>query len=273
MHNCLSSWTTFGIGGAARSVRIAKTADALSQAAASGALVLGRGSNVLVSDAGYDGDVVINRFESIRIVGRVAIVGSGTRLSKLCGVLAENGLTGLEFAAGIPATVGGAVKMNAGAFGSCIADVLLYADVLRGGKLVRLRACELGFAYRSSAIANGDVVLSAAFALRTGSPSNIMLEMSEFASIRRTAQPRGKTAGSIFKNPDGVSIGREIELAGLKGRRIGGAIVSPIHANVIVNTGGATAKDVRTLIEIIKSKLKDRGICAREEIIYIGGFD
>ena len=137
MGNTLSEWTTFGIGGAAKRIEIVTSRDRLMDSASCG-VVLGRGSNILASDGGYDGTVVINRYEHTERKGIFVYAGSGTRLSALCGFAAENGLSGLEWAVGIPGTVGGAVRMNAGAFLGAVSDVLVYADVMRDDKLVRL---------------------------------------------------------------------------------------------------------------------------------------
>lgn len=271
MCDLLSGWTTFGIGGVARRIDVARTRDELIGLSREG-LVLGRGSNVLVSDDGYDGVVTVNRYEHIARDGDTAIAGSGTRLSALCMFLAENGLSGLEWAVGIPGSVGGAVCMNASAFGGEIADRLLYADVVRNGRLVRLSRDELEFGYRESAIGVADVVIDAAFALTADDRSRIKARGAEYAARRRATQPTGKSAGSIFKNPCGVSVGRVLDEAGLKGLRRGGAEISQKHANIIVNTGGATARDVCGLIAVMKSVLLERGIEAREEIIYIGDF-
>lgn len=265
----LSRYTTFGIGGAARRIVTVRSRGELADA---DGLILGGGSNVLVSDAGYDGTVVINRFESVTLDGAEATVGSGTRLPYLARYLAERGLGGLEWAEGIPGTVGGAVVMNAGAFGSCIADSLLYADVLRGGELLRIPRDGLKFGYRQSAVEVGEKVLSATFALRYADPTASLKLCDGYAAVRRSKQPRGRSAGSVFKNPAGMSIGRLIEQAGLKGYTVGGARISDVHANVIINTGGATARDVLRIIDTVKTAMLAIGVEAEEEIVYIGDF-
>ena len=164
MRDSLSAYTTFGIGGRARRISVARSRSELIDLAPD-ALVLGRGSNVLVSDDGYDGDVVINRYDDIVFNGDLVVAGSGACLASVSSAAARCGLSGLEWAIGIPGSVGGAVRMNAGAFGGAISDRLLYADVLRGGAVVRLGRGELGFSYRHSAIADDDVVIAAAFLL------------------------------------------------------------------------------------------------------------
>lgn len=271
MRNSLSDWTTFGIGGAARRLEIADSYGKLTDFA-SQALVIGRGSNVLVSDDGYDGTVVINRYEDIVLDGNTVSVGSGATLGALCRFLAENSLSGMEWAVGIPGSVGGAVKMNAGAFGYETSDRLMYADVLRDGKILRLSPEELGLSYRHSELKCIDTIIGATFRLENGNARAIKERMNEYSAVRRRKQPQGKSAGSIFKNPPNMSIGRLIEEVGLKGLKIGGAQISQEHANIIVNTGTATAHDVCALIKTVKRELGAVGIVPVEEIIYIGDF-
>ncbi len=271
MRDSLSAYTTFGIGGRARRISVARSRSELIDLAPD-ALVLGRGSNVLVSDDGYDGDVVINRYDDIVFNGDLVVAGSGACLASVSAAAARCGLSGLEWAIGIPGSVGGAVRMNAGAFGGAISDRLLYADVLRGGAVVRLGRGELGFSYRHSAIADDDVVIAAAFLLDKISAAVTLARCGEYTERRRSKQPSGKSAGSVFKNPSGISVGKVLDGAGLKGLRNGGAVISPVHANIIVNTGDATADDVCWLIRIMKGELEARGIEAKEEIIYVGGF-
>lgn len=270
MRNTLSGFTTFGIGGKAKDIIVATSREQLIDL--SYGIILGRGSNVLASDAGVDEVVVINRFEQITQKGGVVYAGSGTRLPVLAAVTAEQGLSGLEWAIGIPGTVGGAVKMNAGAFLSAVSDCLLYADVLRGGRVVTLSKSELKLGYRTSGLNDGDVVLGAAFTLTPDDPNNARQRCARYNALRKNSQPRGRSAGSIFKNPAGVSVGKILDEAGLRGTRIGGAVISPQHANIIVNTGGATAKDVVALIGVMRGALLDRGVTAQEEIIYLGDF-
>lgn len=271
MRDSLSAYTTFGIGGRARRISVARSRSELIDLAPD-ALVLGRGSNVLVSDDGYDGDVVINRYDDIVFNGDLVVAGSGACLASVSAAAARCGLSGLEWAIGIPGSVGGAVRMNAGAFGGAISDRLLYADVLRDGAVVRLGRGELGFSYRHSAIADDDVVIAAAFLLDKISAAVTLARCGEYTERRRSKQPSGKSAGSVFKNPSGISVGKVLDGAGLKGLRNGGAVISPVHANIIVNTGDATADDVCGLIRIMKGELEARGIEAKEEIIYVGGF-
>ncbi len=274
MRDSLSSWTTFGIGGKVKRLTLARSRASLIAGAGRGGLVIGRGSNILASDSGYDGEVVINRYDGFKVKGCTVTAGSGCGISLLSRVAAESGLSGLEWAVGVPGSVGGAVRMNAGAFGSCVADNLLYADVFRDGKIVRLCNKALNFSYRSSGLLKTDVVLSAAFELKSADISVIGARMKSYAEYRLSTQPKGKSAGSVFKNPrgQGVFVGRIIEMSGLKGCREGGAKISDEHGNIIINTGGATARDVTRLIGRMKDALNAFGVIAEEEIVYIGEF-
>lgn len=269
MSNALSAYTTIGIGGRARRLEVVSRVEELAELSVDG-VVLGRGSNVLVSDDGYDGTVVINRCGGMTIDGGFVTAESGVRLSVLCNKLAEEGLSGLEWAVGIPGSVGGAVRMNAGAFGGQLADRLVYADIVIGGSKKRLYKSELAFGYRTSGLKVGDTVLSAAFLLDKADAPAVKKRCKEFTLARRLSQPEGRSAGSVFKNPPGVFVGKLLDEAGLKGLRQGGAVISAKHANIIVNTGGATAKDVCFLISVMKNVLRERGVTAREEIVYLG---
>ncbi|MDE7164158.1 MAG: UDP-N-acetylmuramate dehydrogenase [Clostridiales bacterium] len=271
MRNTLSDWTTFGIGGAAKRIDVATSRGALVDLAGRG-FVLGRGSNILASDGGYDGNIVINRYEQLSRDGSTVYAGSGTRLSALCSFAAELGLSGMEWAVGIPGTVGGAVRMNAGAFLGSVSDVIMYAEVLRDGKLMTIPKSDLGFGYRSSGLTGSDVVVGAAFALTPDSPTACFKRGEKYNVLRRNSQPRGKSAGSIFKNPIGASVGKILDEAGLKGLRRGGAVISPVHANIIVNTDNASAHDVCALIRVMRDVLTSSGVEAQEEIIYLGDF-
>ena len=271
MYRDLSAYTTLGIGGAARRLIIAKSAEELCNSC--GDVILGSGSNVLVSDGGYDGTVVINRYSSYVRDGLTVTCGSGTGLPTLCAFLAEEGLSGLEWACGIPGTVGGAVVMNAGAFSHSISERLIYADVLKDGTIVRVPCSELGFKYRSSAVTDGMTVVSACFLLDSDRPASVKNRCKAFSALRAASQPRGRSAGSVFKNPEGIKIARLIDEMGLKGYRIGDAQISEKHANIIINLGRATARDVVSLINTVKERLLEKGVRAEEEIIYIGEFD
>ncbi len=266
----LRNWTTYGIGGRARSLAMAKDRQSLCELAPH-SLVLGFGSNVLVSDEGYDGAVLINRYDETRFDGMYVYAGSGLRLGALSKMLADRGLGGGEWFCGIPGTVGGAIVMNAGAHGNDISAIVRSVDVLADGRVKTLTRDEIPFSYRSSGIVG--TVVGATFEFYPRERKLINAETQRFSAWRAEHQPRGRSAGSVFKNPDGAYIAELIDRAGLKGKRIGGAEISQKHANFIVNTGGATARDVKRLIDAVKVELKQRfGIDAKEEIKYIGEF-
>lgn len=273
MSGNIGRYTTFGIGGNANRIIVPRTAEELITACSGKYVLLGCGSKVLVSDSGYDGNLVVNRYECISFDGCNVVAGSGTKLPDLFRATARRGLSGLEFAIGIPGTVGGAVKMNAGAFGGQISDVVAGVNVLRNGKLMHLNAVELGMKYRSSNLSCSDVVVSAEFNLNHCDRNAINERALSYAAARVSTQPNGRSAGSVFKNPDGIKIARLIDELGFKGFTVGGASVSNRHANVIVNNGNATANDVVEIINVISEKLFQRyGIIAEREIIYIGDF-
>lgn len=271
MRNTLKSFTTFGIGGPAKRIEIAASRSALIDLSAEGT-VLGRGSNILASDSGVDGVIVINRFERVLRSGNYVYAGSGTRLSVLCGALCELGLSGMEWAIGIPGTVGGAVRMNAGAFLGCMSDVVEHVEIVRKSRVITLEKSDIGFGYRTSGLLPDDTVIGATFKLIPDSPIAVRRRCERYNVLRKNSQPVGRSAGSVFKNPPHVSVGKILDEAGLKGLRRGGAVISDKHANIIVNTGGATAKDVCALIEVMRGVLEDSGVAAQEEIIYLGDF-
>jgi UDP-N-acetylmuramate dehydrogenase len=246
-------------------------------------LVLGGGTNVLVRDGGIRGvvislqhmqDIKIEReYRSIGGAFSVVLVEAGMPLQKLLSFTVEKGLTGLEFAAGIPGTVGGAVCMNAGTasgeFGDIIDSVTLLSP---DGAVISRGRDEMGFGYRTSAIPEGHLILDVRIVLRHGDRDKIKAHVGELLDTRKQRQPSGHpNAGSIFKNPQEESAGKLIEAAGLKGTTMGNAQVSEKHANFIVNKGHATASDVLTLMEIVKEKvLQVHGVRLEPEIKIIG---
>ncbi len=242
--------------------------------------VLGGGANVLVSDKGARGLVVINDVAEVSFGdwhdGRNAAATGGTGLIVLARKCAARGLAGLEWAASVPGTVGGAVVNNAGAHGSDMAAHLCDAVVLdaeRGPQLMTRE--ELAYGYRASALkARPDrrfLVLLATFALTPDDPAAIQARMDEFIAYRKRTQPPGASLGSIFKNPPGDYAGRLIEIAGLKGCRVGGVLVSPVHANFFVNTGDATADDYSALIEHVREVVyRHSGVELELEIERVG---
>lgn len=241
-------------------------------------ILLGGGSNVIAADRGVRGAVISTRnLQQTKIQGELATAEAGILLSDFCHRLAEAGLSGLEFAAGIPGTLGGAIYMNAGAYGGEIKDCLETAEILNAeGQLQRFQASELKLKYRSSLLQQEDLIaLSASFKLRKRPVSEIRAEIQELKERRWAKQPMEKpSAGSIFKRPPGNYAGRLIEEAGLKGHRIGGAMVSPKHAGFIVNIGEATARDIIELIIEVRERVYQKfGIRLETEPRLIGEFD
>lgn len=236
-------------------------------------LIVGNATNLLFDDRGFDGLVIFTG-------GLRGLTWNGNAVSAECGVsvtalareAAARGLSGLEFAYGIPGTVGGAVYMNAGAYGSEIADVLVSSDYLRGCDVFTRGYCAHAFAYRSSIYRKtGDVILRAAFLLSPGDPAEIRARSKKHMNSRRESQPlEYPNAGSIFKRPPCAYAGALIEQAGLKGMRVGGAEVSEKHAGFIVNRGGATTEDILRLIELVREDVfKKTGILLEPEVIHV----
>ncbi|HFJ9270582.1 UDP-N-acetylmuramate dehydrogenase [Bacillus cereus] len=226
--------------------------------------VIGRGSNLLVSDQGIEGVVIRlgEGLDHLEVEKHKVRVGSGYPLIKLSTLLSRQGLAGLEFASGIPGSVGGAVYMNAGAHKSDISSVLSKALILfEDGTIAWLTNKELEFSYRSSVLqtTRPGIVLEAEFQLQAGKREEIVRSMQNNKDYRRETQPwNHPCAGSIFRNPIPHFAGDLVEKAGLRGYRIGGAQISEMHGNFIVNTGGASAQDVLSLIELIKHTIKDK---------------
>ncbi len=244
------------------------------------AFLIGRGSNLLVSDSGVRGVVarLQGEFQELeRLPDNRIRCGAGVTLAALCRFAAEQGLSGLEFAYGIPGTVGGAVYMNAGAYGGEMADVVLQAEhVTPGGATERCDAAELAFSYRASRYQQTqDWITFALLQLRPGDRAQIEARMREQTERRRAKQPlEYPSAGSVFRRPPGYFAGTLIESCGLKGLRVGGAEVSVKHAGFIINRGGATCADVLTLIERVRrTVLRRTGVELEPEIRTVGTFD
>ncbi|MBU1670165.1 MAG: UDP-N-acetylmuramate dehydrogenase [Actinobacteria bacterium] len=236
-----------------------------------GSMVLGNGSNVLVSDRGYRGVVLrlSGELADLSVDGERVIAGGGAGLRAAVEAAAKAGLTGLEFAFGIPGTVGGAVMTNAGAFSSSVSECLLSVRTLAAGESRTRERFEAG--YREALVPNGEVVVATVFALARDSAAGVRARMAERASARRASQPGGATAGSVFKNPEGDHAGRLIDLCGLKGRREGGARISEVHANFIVNDGSASASDIRTLMLLAAEEVFQRfGVRLEPEVSLVG---
>lgn len=280
----MSRYTTLRVGGPARLHVIAETLHDLRTTITACAdedldwRVIGKGSNLLVSDEGYDG-VMIQLGSDFRKVKRIDSnlqAGAAVALPLLVQTALREELGGLAFAVGIPGTVGGAIAGNAGAHGSCVGE--LVASVTLCTPCGTLRHCnrsELRFGYRSSSVEETDVIVEASFALHTADQAKVRGEMERHFKKRKLTQPTGMpSAGSVFKNPKGQSAGKVIEQAGLKGLTIGGAQVSLRHANFIVNTGAASASDVYTLVKTVQRKVHSvSGVRLEPEITLIGHFE
>jgi UDP-N-acetylmuramate dehydrogenase len=240
--------------------------------------LIGRGSDLVISDAGIGGLVVLVRSTTHRIDGHRLIADAGLPMARVATVTREAGLTGLEFGLAIPGTVGGSVWANAGAHGADVSGVLDAATVIDAeGDEHTQGPAELGMSYRETRLKHTrpgrpEVVIEATFSLEPADRAKIAERLSEIRSWRAAHQPVGqKSAGSVFRNPAGDSAGRIIDELGLKGRRVGGAIVSPRHANFIVNDGQATAADVRALGELVRHIVREeRGLELEYEVEFVG---
>ena len=239
--------------------------------------IIGNGSNLLVSDAGYRGVIVqiYKEMNEVKVEGDLVKAQAGALLSGIAAKALGAELSGFEFASGIPGTIGGACVMNAGAYGGEMKDVLESVTVLTGeGKIIELGRNELELGYRTSVIAKkGYIVLGAVLKLERGDGEKIKTYMDELKEKRVTKQPlEYPSAGSVFKRPVGYFAGTMIEQCGLKGKTVGGAMVSPKHAGFIVNTGNATCQDVLDLISLIQTTVNEQtGIMLECEIRAIGG--
>jgi len=238
-------------------------------------MLIGRGSNILVSDAGYRG-VVINLEEGVNAVGMdggMVRAEAGVRITKFVDFCVQQSFAGVEMLAGIPGTVGGAVAMNAGAHGGETADWIVDVDVLRGDAIQRVPKTECGFAYRRSAIA-GDLIVAARFKMEKGEKDALIRKRKELIQKRNASQPLDlPNLGSMFKNPAGSFAAQLIETAGLKGKRIGDAQVSEKHANFFVNHGSATSADVMKLVDLVQRTVYQNSGVQLELEVKLIGFD
>ena len=266
----LRNHTTFRIGGAAKYFAVPKNEEEIMEAVDFAIVkdlpyyILGKGSNVLFADEGYSG-VIIEIGAGMEKVERIGDTGiraqAGVSLSALAAFAAREGLSGLEFAAGIPGTLGGAVTMNAGAYGGEMKDVIVSAKVMDEEGIVRKLSCEeLELGYRTSIVQKKQlVVLEAEFLLNPGTTEEIQNTMKELNAKRREKQPlEYPSAGSTFKRPEGYFAGKLIEDAGLRGYRVGDAQVSEKHCGFVVNRGNATCAEVLQMIEEVQKKVKEQ---------------
>ena len=238
-------------------------------------LLIGNGSNVLISDDGFEGAVLKlgESFETIEIEGELVKAGAAVKLPVLARETVKFGLSGFEWAVGVPGTVGGAVRMNAGGHGSDIASSLLEVTTINllTGVSSNVPAKALDFSYRYSCIKNTDFVLDAKFELIQGDKDESKRFLNEIVRWRRDNQPGGQNSGSVFTNPEGDSAGRLIEAAGLKGTRIGSAHISEKHGNFIQVDEDGSAEDVRKLMSLVVEKVEDfHSITLTPETVLVG---
>ena len=277
----LSKHTHFGIGGEASAYFEVSTLAELAALARFHrqwhvpVAFIGRGSNLLVSDAGFNGIGIrlIGELAQLRVDGHTVSVGAGLSLPRLSKAMSRRGLSGVEFALGIPGSVGGALIMNAGAWGSSFGDVVTNVTVMHDtGELAELTHAEARFAYRHSGLTDYFCVTGATLSLKPGDAETITARMQAFYQQKVATQPFAEeNAGCMFKNPPGDSAGRLIDACGLKGHRIGGAEVSTVHGNFILNIDNATAADVLKLVAHIQQQVKAQtGVSLQTEVKRLG---
>ena len=280
----MSAHTTFKTGGIAERLYKIKSENGLLEVIdickkeGSSPLIIGNGSNLLVSDKGISNPVIelSTGFDEISVSGNEIYAQSGALLSKVSKIALENELKGFEFASGIPGTIGGAVYMNAGAYGGEMKDVVKSVRILDNGEIKEIKGDDMDFGYRHSIAMEKDfIVLGVTLVLEKGDKEEISSLMNDLNSRRREKQPlEYPSAGSTFKRPEGYFAGKLIMDSGLAGKSIGGAMVSPKHCGFIVNTGNATSTDVFNLIKYVQSEVKDiYGVDLETEVKLIGDFE
>lgn len=277
----LSKHTHFGIGGEAAAYFEVSTLAELASIARFHqqwhvpVAIIGRGSNLLVSDAGFSGIAIrlIGELAQLTVDGNTVTVGAGVSLPRLSKAMSRRGLSGVEFALGIPGSVGGALMMNAGAWGSSFGDVVTNVTVMHDtGELSQRSHAEARFEYRHSGLGDYFCVTGATLSLEPGDAATITKQMQAFYKQKVATQPFAEeNAGCMFKNPPGDSAGRLIDVCGLKGHRIGGAEVSSVHGNFILNLDNATAADVLNLVAHIQQQVKAKtGVSLQTEVKRLG---
>ena len=276
----MSAHTTLAIGGPARWYFRPKGASELAKALRIipeeiRILPLGRGSNLLITDDGFDGVVLdFGDISEITVNEDTMVTGAGARMSKVAQLCATQGLAGLEFLATVPGDMGGGIAMNAGAFGQWVSDTLLSIEVLhRNGEIESMMKEQLNMAYRHTELPAKTLVISGTFKLNSDDPEAIRERMRTMRKQRSSTQPLAlPNCGSVFKNPEGDHAARLIEAVGLKGKKIGNARISSTHANFIVNEGQATSEDVLTLINMAQQAVeKQFGVVLEPEVRILGG--
>ena len=283
--NCpMDQYTTFRVGGKAEAVCFPSELDLLRQTISYlhnediPYLIVGKGSNLLVRDKGIEGVVIILKgrlaaVEKCGVEDDILLAGGGLAIAELLSYCGLECLAGLEFLAGIPGTVGGAVFMNAGAFGKEIGGMVREIQVVTGkGEPAVMPGSQLGFSYRRTSLPKGTVIHGIKFKLDKDHKDKISGRIAGYLKKRKKGQPLDlPSGGSVFRNPPGDYAGRLIEKSGLKGTRIGGAMISPKHANFIVNTGGAKAADIVALMNLARDKVREEtGIILEDEIKVVG---
>ena len=283
-HEPMSKYTTFRVGGEAECILVVRNEDELARLIPylnqieQEYFILGNGSNLLVGDKGYRGMVVKfgEEMEQIQVEGTRMTVKAGALLSKAAMTAKQHSLTGLEFAAGIPGSIGGGIVMNAGAYEGEMKQVVESVRVMdRDGQILTLDNDTMEFGYRTSIIKNRPfIVVEVVLQLAEGDQEKIAAKMEELAVLRRSKQPlEYASAGSTFKRPEGYYAGKLIMDAGMRGYRIGGAQVSDKHCGFIVNTGKATAADIKEVIEEVQERVKERfHVMLEPEIVFLGDF-
>jgi UDP-N-acetylmuramate dehydrogenase len=277
----LKRYTAWKIGGPADALLEPGSVDELIEASEKAAehgvpvTVLGGGTNVLIRDGGIRGLTIriAKSLTNVEIEGTRVTADAGVLYPVLANTTVGRGLADLQFATGIPGTVGGAVYMNAGAYGSETTEVLDWADVFMDHRVVRMQNAELDLSYRHSALHEnpGWIVLRAGYTLTPGDPLELKARIKEFRSQRMHGSPNRPSCGSTFKRPPGDFPGRVIEAAGLKGTRVGCIEVSPVHANYLVNLGGGTAEEALKLIALVREKVRERlGVELEPEVRVLG---
>ncbi len=266
----LAPYTSARIGGPADVLITAESADELARIIKLlwkldiDHIMLGGGSNVLVSDKGVRGVVVLNRAKAVRFHNGdepSVLVESGVIFSNLANRCAAKGFGGLEWAATVPGTLGGAVYGNAGAFGGDMVGNLLWAELLTENGREKFTVEQMGYGYRTSILKRGEidaVVLSAQLSLKNSTKEEATVKIEQFSAHRKATQPPGASMGSMFKNPNGDYAGKLIEAAGLKGKRIGNAEISPLHGNFFINHANTKAEDIRALIQLVQKTVKEK---------------
>lgn len=278
----LGPLTTYKAGGAARFFVDVQTKSALAKLVSAGVpsdldiLVVGRGSNLLVADSGFDGLAVKlgGEFSDVHVESGQVEAGGSAPLPRLARTVVDSGQTGLEFFVGVPGSVGGAVRQNAGCFGSETVDVLIDASVIdvRTGVISKRTSVDLGLGYRKSNLSRSEIVTDARFRLSDGDVEVAKDRMREVTRWRKQNQPGGTlNAGSVFKNPEGQAAGEIIDGLGLKGLKVGDVSVSTKHANFFVAGSGATASQIADLVQVVKDTVqRETGTILEPEIQFVG---